>query len=58
MDKAVIYKLTAPNGKVYIGQTIHFKRRMSNYKKGTVRSRLSSTALFVNMGSIILKLTY
>lgn len=31
--KGYIYKLTAPNGKVYIGQTIDFKRRMSEYRK-------------------------
>ena len=29
-----IYKLTAPNGKCYIGQTINFKRRMRDHQRG------------------------
>jgi group I intron endonuclease len=28
----VIYKIQSPSGKVYIGQTWNFKKRMSNYK--------------------------
>lgn len=28
-----IYKLTSPNGKVYIGQTINIKRRFGEYKR-------------------------
>jgi len=28
----VIYKITAPNGKGYVGQTINFKRRMNGHK--------------------------
>jgi group I intron endonuclease len=29
----VIYKITNPNGKIYIGQTIDYNRRKSNYKR-------------------------
>jgi len=32
----VIYKLTFPNGKVYIGQTCNMVKRMSNYKQESV----------------------
>ena len=28
----VIYKITSPTGRVYIGQTINFKKRLSQYK--------------------------
>lgn len=28
-----VYKLTAPNGKIYIGQTINLKRRFHEYAK-------------------------
>jgi group I intron endonuclease len=28
-----IYKLTSPSGKVYIGQTINFEKRLDSYKK-------------------------
>lgn len=27
-----IYKITSPSGKIYIGQTVNFKRRMQKYK--------------------------
>lgn len=30
---AVIYKLTSPSGKIYIGQTVNFKDRYSVYKR-------------------------
>lgn len=32
-DNSVIYKITNPNGSMYIGQTIDFKRRCSEYKR-------------------------
>lgn len=32
MSIGCIYKLTSPSGKVYIGQSWHFKHRMRNYK--------------------------
>lgn len=28
----IIYKLTFPNGKIYIGQTINFNKRMHQYQ--------------------------
>lgn len=34
-----IYKLTAPNGKVYIGQTVNLDQRMSSYVKGGSKSQ-------------------
>lgn len=39
--KGYIYKLTAPNGKVYIGQTVDIKRRFSEYgkKNGAINQR-------------------
>lgn len=32
-NKNVIYKITNPSGRVYIGQTINFKRRLKEYRK-------------------------
>lgn len=32
MKKAVIYKITSPSGKYYIGKTVDFDSRMTNYK--------------------------
>lgn len=32
--RAYVYKITAPDGRVYIGQTVDLKRRMSEYKRG------------------------
>jgi group I intron endonuclease len=34
-----IYKLTAPNGKVYIGQTIHLEKRYSQYARGDCKTQ-------------------
>lgn len=36
MDKPthVIYKITNPDGKVYIGQTVNLKNRLASYKRG------------------------
>ena len=31
-NKNVIYKVTSPSGRVYIGQTINFKRRLKEYR--------------------------
>ena len=36
--KGVIYKLTSPSGKVYIGQSINFKNRLNKYKNTTTKS--------------------
>lgn len=32
IKKGVIYKVTSPNGKIYIGQTINLKNRLKKYK--------------------------
>jgi group I intron endonuclease len=37
-----IYKLTAPNGKVYIGQTIHLEKRMWSHSYARRKCKLSS----------------
>jgi len=42
MEKEVIsciYKITSPSGKMYIGQTINFERRMSEYKNLKCKSQ-------------------
>lgn len=36
----VIYKLTSPNGKIYIGQTINFKKRFRKYKCGAFNGQI------------------
>jgi group I intron endonuclease len=35
-----IYKLTSPNGKIYIGQTINKKQRIYNYKKSSFKNQI------------------
>jgi group I intron endonuclease len=32
MKKGIIYKITSPSGKIYIGQTINLKRRIKHYE--------------------------
>lgn len=34
-----IYKLTSPSGKIYIGQTKDFKKRMSQYRQGAAKGQ-------------------
>lgn len=34
-----IYKITAPNGLIYIGKTVDFKRRMSEYKRNDTKKQ-------------------
>lgn len=40
-----IYKITSPTGKVYIGQSWDIKRRWSDHKSASMRSRLKSSRL-------------
>lgn len=44
-DMGVIYKITNPQGKVYIGQTVNFRRRMTAYRnnKKINQPRLSNS---------------
>ena len=39
----IIYKLTSPNGKVYIGRTNDFNRRMIEHKKCALTDKLPNT---------------
>jgi len=34
-----IYKITSPTGKIYIGQTFNFERRMSSYRSGDCKNQ-------------------
>jgi group I intron endonuclease len=34
-----IYKITSPSGKIYIGQTFNFERRMSSYRSGYCKNQ-------------------
>jgi len=36
---SAIYKITSPSGKVYVGQTISFPKRMSAYKNGYAKGQ-------------------
>jgi group I intron endonuclease len=38
--KGVIYKLTSPNNKIYIGQTIDFEQRCKKYKYGAFKGQI------------------
>jgi group I intron endonuclease len=37
--KGFIYKITSPNGKIYIGQTLNFKNRKYYYKSGNFKKQ-------------------
>jgi group I intron endonuclease len=44
--KIVIYKITNPNGRVYIGQTVDFERRLDKYRRLKCKSQ---HALYASM---------
>lgn len=48
--KGFIYKITSPNGKIYIGQTINFRNRKYYYKSGNFKkqTKLWNNILFYN----------
>lgn len=48
--RTFIYKLTAPDGKVYIGQTVDLKRRLSEYKRGDVKKQPALRKSLENFG--------
>ena len=39
ITKGYIYKITSPNGKVYIGQTVRLSKRKSHYKTGDFKQQ-------------------
>jgi hypothetical protein len=44
--KGIIYKITSPSGKVYVGQTIHsFEKRMRQHKRDSSRCTLIKRAI-------------
>lgn len=46
----VIYKITSPTGKVYIGQTWNFKRRMYEYKSLNIKRQVYLYNSFIKYG--------
>lgn len=46
----VIYKITSPSGKVYIGQTIDSVKRFSKYKKGCCKKQTRLNNSFLKYG--------
>jgi group I intron endonuclease len=42
MKQSGIYKLTAPNGKAYVGQSINLERRMEQYSSGQGHARIGN----------------
>lgn len=48
--RTFIYKVTAPDGKVYIGQTVDLKRRLSEYKRGSVGKQPALQKSLKNFG--------
>lgn len=52
--KGFIYKITSPNGKIYIGQTINFRNRKYYYKSGNFKkqTKLWNNVLFYNWSPI------
>jgi len=43
-----LYKLTFPNSKIYIGQTVNFKNRMNFYKSSSINKSCSNYDRIVN----------
>jgi group I intron endonuclease len=52
--KGFIYKITSPNGKIYIGQTINFRNRKYYYKSGNFKkqTKLYNNILFYDWSPI------
>ena len=46
----VIYKITSPSGKVYIGQTVHFYKRMTVYGGGHCKEQIKLYRSFLKHG--------
>lgn len=47
---AVIYKIVNPKGQVYVGQTINFNRRMTEYKRLNCKEQVALYNSFVKYG--------
>lgn len=47
---AVIYKITNPNGRVYIGSTINIKRRIESYRKLRCKQQVKLYNSFIKYG--------
>lgn len=48
--RTFIYRVTSPDGKVYIGQTVDLKRRLSEYKRGAVDKQPALQKSLKNFG--------
>lgn len=53
-DKGVVYKITSPSGKVYIGQTINYKVRYAKYNNLNCKQQLRLYNSFIKNGVIYL----
>ena len=51
IEQGVIYKITSPSNKIYIGQTSNFKNRMSCYKaaKNKTQVKLYNSLIKYNL---------
>lgn len=52
MKKWVIYKITSPSGRVYIGVTSNFNKRMSHYKRHNIKGQPKLFSSFSKYGFI------
>jgi len=50
MDNGLIYKITSPSNRIYIGQTINFERRVNNYKKLNCKTQIRLYNSFLKYG--------
>lgn len=50
MNKGVIYKITNPNGRVYIGQTVNPKQRFRHYRGLLCRTQTALYRSFIKYG--------
>jgi group I intron endonuclease len=50
MSTCSIYKITSPSNKIYIGQTINFERRLSEYKNLECKTQLKLYSSLVKYG--------
>ena len=45
-----IYKITSPSGKIYIGETVNFKRRFDTYKSLQCKNQIKPYNSFIKYG--------
>lgn len=50
MSNGIVYKITSPSGKVYVGSTINFKKRLKHYRLLDCKAQIKLYNSFVKYG--------